>query len=46
QIKVFNDADPSNIECQVIVIDDRPANDVITELAKRIESITKLGSLR
>ncbi|RIB05846.1 hypothetical protein C2G38_2279494 [Gigaspora rosea] len=35
QIKVFNDVkDPSNIECQVIDIDDRPAIDVITEFAK------------
>ncbi|CAG8853122.1 35031_t:CDS:2, partial [Gigaspora margarita] len=35
QIKVFNDIkEPSNVDCQVIDIDDRPAIDVIIEFAR------------
>ncbi|KAF0548418.1 peptidase s41 family protein [Gigaspora margarita] len=47
QIKVFNDVkDPSNIECQVINIDDRPAIDVITEYAKNNISKSRDLSIR
>ncbi|CAG8528298.1 164_t:CDS:2 [Dentiscutata erythropus] len=46
QIKVFNDVDPSTIDCQVIDIDDRPAIDVIIEFAKNNTSWSRDLSVR
>ncbi|CAG8580353.1 25066_t:CDS:2, partial [Dentiscutata erythropus] len=42
QIKIFNDIkEPSNTDCQVIDIDDKPAIDVITEFARNHTNLAR-----